>query len=151
MPTVETTIKIAQSPEIVAEAFLDSDNAVYWTKDLVRFEVISAPPDYVGSVANLHYKQNDREYVLVDVLHEMIPNEYFRSEVTGGGLKAAVETWLREKNGGTEVRFRWSGSGTNLIMRLLLPFLGGSIRRQMKSELVLFKDLVETHGPHFAV
>lgn len=149
MPTVETTIEIAQPPEIVAEAFLDSDNAVYWTTDLVRFEVISAPPGYVGSVAHLHYKQNDREYVLVDVLHEMIPNEYFRSEVTGGGLKATVETWLREKNGGTEVRIRWSGSGTNLIMRLLLPFLGGSIRRQMRSELELFKDLVETHGAHF--
>ena len=106
MPTIEFTVEIAQPPEIIAEAFLDPDNAVYWTKDLERFEIITREPGLVGSVAHLHYIQNDRPYVLEDILKEFIPNQYFRSEVTGGGLKAQVETWLGKKNGSTEVTIR---------------------------------------------
>ena len=150
MPKVETTVEIAQPPEVIAEAFLDPDNAVYWTKDLERFEVITRKPDLVGSVAHLHYRQNDQTYIMEDVLKEYIPNEYFRSEVTGGGLKAQVETWLRAKNDSTEVTIRWSGSGNRLIMRLLLPFLRSAMRRQMGSELECFKTLVEERGAHFS-
>lgn len=150
MPTIETSTEITRPPEIVAEAFLDPDNAVFWTKDLVRFEVISRKPGEVGSIAHLHYIQNGRPYVLEDVLEEMIPNQYFRSTVTGGGLKAEVETWLRAKNGSTLVTLRWSGSGTKLLTRLMLPFLRGAISRQARSELGHFKELVETHGAHFS-
>jgi hypothetical protein len=150
MPTVETAVEIAQPPEVITEAFLDPDNAVYWTKDLERFEVISREPGLVGSVAHLHYIQNDKRYILEDVMKEYIPNEYFKSEVTGGGLRAQVETWLREKNGNTEVMIKWSGSGNTLMMRILLPFLRGVMRRQMRSELECFKSLVEDRGAHFA-
>ena len=149
MPTVETTVEIARPPEVVAAAFLDPDNAVYWTADLERFAVISEEPGRVGSVAHLHYVQNGRPYVLEDVLEEMVPNQYFRSRVTGGGLQARVETWLREKESHTAVKVRWSGSGTTLLMRLLLPFLRGTIARQSQKELETFKALVETHGAHF--
>ena len=150
MPTIETTVEVAQPPDIVAEALLDPANAVYWTADLEHFEVISREPGEVGSVAHLHYVQDGRKYVMEDVLEEMIPNQYFRSTVTGGGLKAQVETWLRENNGNTAITIRWSGSGTTLPMRLLLPFLRRAIRRQMRSELELFKKLVEERGAHFS-
>ena len=150
MPTVETAVEIAQPPEVITEAFLDPDNAVYWTKDLERFEVISREPGLVGSVAHLHYIQTDKRYILEDVMKEYIPNEYFKSEVTGGGLRAQVETWLREKNGNTEVMIKWSGSGNTLMMRILLPFLRGVMRQQMRSELECFKSLVEDRGAHFA-
>ena len=150
MPTVEATVETSQPPDIIAAAFLDPANAVYWIIDLEIFEVISSKPDGVGSVAHMHYIQNDRPYVLEDVLKEIIPNQYFRSEVTGGGLIARVKTWLRERNGSTEVKIRWSGSGSTVLMRVLLPFLGGSIKRQMKSELDVFKNFVEIHGAHFS-
>lgn len=149
MPTIETTVEIAQPREVVADAFLNPANAVCWTTDLERFEIISGRPGEVGSVAHLHYNQNGRPFVMEDVLEEMIPNQYFRSRVSGGGLSAVVETWLRERRGTTEVRFRWSGSGSTFLMRLLLPFLRGTILRRARSDLDRFKDLVETHGACF--
>jgi hypothetical protein len=149
MPTVEAAVEIAQPPEVVAAAFLDPANAVYWNTDLERFEVISEEPGLVGSIAHLHYVQDGRPYVLEDVLEEVVPNQYFRSTVTGGGLQAQVETWLREAESHTVVTVRWSGSGTTLTTRLLLPFLRRAIARQTQSELETFKTLVETQGAHF--
>jgi hypothetical protein len=150
MPTVEATIEIAQPPEVIAEALLDPENAVHWTTDLERFEIISRKPGEVGSVAHLHYVQSGRPYVMEDRLEEMVPNRYFRSTVTGGGLKAQVETWLRGKNGSTDVTVRWSGTGTSLPLRIMLPFLRSSIRRQTLTDLDKLKSLIETHGAHFS-
>ena len=150
MPTVETSLEISQPREVVAQAFLDPANAVYWTEGLEAFEVIRGEPGLVGSVAHLHYVEGGRRHVVEDVLEEMVPNEFFRSTVTGGGLKARVETCLRVTEGGTKVTVRWSGTGTNLRTRLLLPFLRGVIGRQMQAELETFKTMVEAHGPHFA-
>jgi hypothetical protein len=150
MPTIETSIEIARPPETVAEAFLDPVNATYWEKDLKRFEVISRKPGEVGSLAHLHYVQGGRSYVLEDVLEAMVPNRYFRSKVTGAGLEARVETWLREKNGHTVVTMRWAGSGTTWVTRLMLPFMRRALVRQTRSELETFKSLVEARGAHFS-
>jgi hypothetical protein len=149
MPTIEITVEIAQPRATVAQAFLDPGNAVYWTNDLDRFEIVSGTPGDVGSVAHLHYARNGRRYVLEDILEETVRDRYFRSRVTGGGMEAVVETWLREKSGGTVVAIRWSGSGTTILMRLLLPLLRGALRRQIRRELDVFKALVETRGAHF--
>jgi hypothetical protein len=149
MPTIETTIYIARPCEVVAEALLNPANAVCWTTDLERFEILSGGPGEVGSVARLHYNQGGRTFVMEDVLEEMVPDLYFRSRVSGNGLRARVETWLRERRGGTEVRLRWSGSGSRLLTLLLLPFLRGMILRRMRSDLVRFKGLVETRGACF--
>jgi hypothetical protein len=149
MPTVEITVEIARPPEIVAAALLDPDNAVHWTTDLQRLEVLSGSPGEAGSVAHLHYLQKGRPYVLTDVLEEAVPNEYFRSKVEGGGLKVQVQTWLRKKNDGTEVRLRWVGRGTKLLTRLLLPLIRGAIARRSREDINRFKDLVETRGAHF--
>lgn len=150
MPTIETSIKIARSPEVICEALLDPENAVHWTTDLERFEVISGEPGQIGSVANLHYLQGEQRYVMEDRLEDYTPNEYFRSAVNGGGIQAQVETWLHEREGGTEVVIRWSGTGTTLLTRILLPFMRGSIRRQASKDLEALKSLIETHGAHFS-
>lgn len=61
-----------------------------------------------------------------------------------------METWLTEARGGTELRIRWSGSGTTLPTRLALILLRAKILRQTRQELGQFKRLVEAHGVHFA-
>jgi hypothetical protein len=95
------------------------------------------------------YGRNDRRYVLEDILEAVLPGRYFRSRARGGGVEARLETWLREKSGSTAVAIRWSGSGTTIPLRLLLPLLRGALRRQTKTELDAFKTLVEKRGACF--
>ena len=150
MPILETSLLIKQTPQVIEAAFLNPENAVYWTSDLEQFEVISRTPNLVGSVAHLHYIQEERCYILEDVMEDYVPGKYFKSRVTGGGLTAQVETWLQDQNGSTEVKMRWAGKGTTFLMRLLLPFLKGSIKKGMIAELEKFRDLVEQHGEDFS-
>ena len=150
MPTVEVSVTIKQPPEVVAQTFLNAEeNAPLWEKDLERFEVVTGEPGVEGSHARLHYQQQGQPYYLDDVLEEYIPKRYFRSTVSGGGISARVETWLQPADDGTEVRMRWQGRGKTIPTLTILPFIGGTIRRQMQEELETFKTLVEESGAHF--
>jgi hypothetical protein len=64
-------------------------------------------------------------------------------------VEATVETLLESKGEKTEVVLRWSGSGRNGLVNLLLLFGRKKMVKQSVSELELFKTLVETQGSSF--
>jgi hypothetical protein len=145
--TVETGIFITRPPEAIAAVILEPANAVLWTSDLERFEVVSGTAGEAGAHARLHYVQNGRPYVMDDFLLSVEPNRRYVSRVTGEALTAEVTTSLEASGDGTRVSVRWTGSGKHPVFRLTLPFMRGSIRRQADADLRKLKDLVEGRQP----
>ena len=141
--TIRADIRIARPPEVVTRVLLDPTQAVLWTTDLERFEVVAGSPGEVGSVARLHYRQNGRPYVMEDTLLEAESNRRYLSQVSGAALIATVETTLTACDDGTRVAIRWIGQGRALPFRLLLPFIRAMIVRQTKTDLRKLKTLVE--------
>ena len=141
--TIKTSIFIAAPPEAVTRVLLDPDQAVRWTTDLERFEVVSGTAGQPGAVARLHYVQNGRPYVMQDELVEADPGRRYKSRVSGEALVAEVETTLLPEAGGTRLQIRWTGSGRRFPLTLLLPLMRNSIRRQAEADLVKLRAVVE--------
>ena len=145
--TVTSEIRIDRPPEDIMAVILDPEQAVRWTSDLERFEVVSGRPGEVGSTARLHYREGGRAYVMQDTLLEADPLRRYVSQVSGDALTARVETILsREQDGSTRVSVRWTGEGKPLFLRLLLPLMRRSILRQAQADLAKLKRLVEGGG-----
>jgi hypothetical protein len=141
--TVEASIRMECPVEAVTAILLDADSAPLWTTDLERMEVVRGTPGGAGSKARMHYIQQGRRYVMEDELLEVVPNRYFKSHVSGEALSAIVETSLTPIGEATQVSIRWTGTGGPLVMRLLLPLLRRSIKRQALADLRKLKDLAE--------
>lgn len=147
--TVSTLIK--KTNDIVVNALMNPDNFPYWQKDVVKFEVIDKKPGEVGSIGRLHYSQNGkRSYIMDD---ELIFCEYgkrYISKVSGDIITAQVDTELQTVDNNTEMKVTWKGTGKQLFIKLLLPFMRSKMINQSKTELETFKKLVETRGADFS-
>lgn len=144
MPTIEVSTYVEANPEAIVEVLLDSHLAPAWTSGLDRLELVDGAPGQAGCVGRAHYTEGRRSYTLDDVLEQAVPNRYYRSKVTGGGLTATVETTL-EPVGDTEtdLTLRWTGTGTSPLTRVVLPLMKRRIAERAKTDLEALRRLAE--------
>ncbi|HMA60886.1 MAG TPA: SRPBCC family protein [Halanaerobiales bacterium] len=142
---------INQPRDIVIKAFLNPANMIFWTKDLEKFEVIAGKPGEIGSIAYLHYRQNNKRYKMRDELIECNPGFRYLSRVTGDTITATVETYLKDVGNDTELTIHWTGSGNSFLLKIILPLSKRKMIHQAKNKLKTFKDLVEKRGVHFNI
>ena len=143
MPTVEQSILIAASPSEVSGVLLDIDAAPLWTSGLERLELIEGTLGKPDSLGHAHYVEGSRRYVVEDRLIEAVPGQRFTSAISGGGMKATVETTLDEIRGGTRLTIRWKGTGTNPVTKLVLPLMQRQVSRRTQRDLHALRDIVE--------
>ena len=84
-----------------------------------------------------------------DELLETEPGERYKSRVSGQGIIAEVETLFEKTDKGTLITLKWSGSSKAVPFNLMLYLLRGRIKREARSELIEFKNFVETYGVKF--
>ena len=147
MPTIETCVSIAAPPQSVASVLLDADLAPTWTRGLDRLELIEGAIGEPGSIGLAHYVEGRRRYTLRDCLISVTSCRHYVSEITGGGLKATVETSLEPFADGTRMSIKWIGRGTNLITWLTIPLLKPLISKRSEEDLQSLRRLVESTSP----
>jgi hypothetical protein len=82
-----------------------------------------------------------------DVHMSVVPSRRYVSRLSGDALTAEVTTLHEPSGEGTQVTVRWTGSGKHPILRLMLPFIRNSIRRQAEADLRELRGLVEGAVP----
>jgi hypothetical protein len=149
MTTIETRIHIGQPPAIVAKAFLEPHNAVQWTSNLERVEMVLGRPGEVGATAHLHYAYKGRTNVMAQVVEIAEPDRRYVTQIKDESVVVRVETTLESTPGGTLLSVHWSARSTSWWPRLLLRMIRGAIADRAQMDLQIFKRLVENHGALF--
>ena len=141
--------RINKSNDIVYQAFINPDNMLKWSTDLEKFEIIKGKFGEIGATARLHYNQKGRKHTMEDRLEYIDPGRKIISRVSGEGMVVRVEINFSSINDETEIEILWNGTGSKLLLKIILPFLRGMIRNRAQAELDKFKSLVETQGINF--
>jgi hypothetical protein len=143
-------IIIKETIDIVTEAYIKPENIPFWMNNIEKYEVVKGKAGEAGSVAQIHYHERDKKYVMENKLEYCESGKKYVSTVSSEALFVRTETTFSSANGTTKIHYTWSGRGKYFILKLLLPFMRKSIRKMAKNELIRFKNLVEIYGVDFS-
>ncbi len=117
-----------------------------WRPALREFRQVSEGPLRVGTRIHEVIAWRGREIVLADEVTALEPE---RRLAVRGGWKAAdfdLDMLLEPQGQSTSVTFDWSLHPKTLTMRLVAPFLRGTMRRSTREEVEGLRAYVE-RGP----
>lgn len=139
----EYEIEIDRPLPEVYRAFKDPDNLPRWLTGLQRTEPISGRPGEVGSKTRQIYLERGRTVELIETITAHEPERRFAGTIEGQGMNGTLEVEFEDKGENTILRMRSDITGCTLLMRLLMPFFKGSIRKRQLGDLQRFGEKLE--------
>ena len=138
-------LPINKSRAEVWKAFDDPEKMKVWQPTLIRFESVSGTLGQPGAVSKLTYKENDREFSLIEkithrrepeLFHGVYDNQFaensIRNEFIEQGDKQTI--WVLE----TKYKFK------TLIMKILGTLLKKNYVTRTQKDMERFKEMVES-------
>ena len=121
---------------------MDVSNDVYWRNGMTKAEWTSQPPYGKGSTGEHTHKDIGIMKWEVTQIENGSSFEFIHTE---GGLKGSIAFFQVEaENKGSLVKAQMRMSGP-LIMRIMIFFMGGTMRKSVRGDLQKLKELLEKH------
>ena len=133
----------------VWNAFDDPEKTKIWQPSLIKFEPMSGRPGQPGPAAKLTYKENEREFSLIEKITQrdepnrfdgVYENNFADNVIRNIFIEKSKEQtlWVVE----TEFKFK------TLLMRILGPLLKKNYVARSRRDMERFKEMVEKQQTH---
>ena len=142
----KVTITINQPIEKVWNLFMDPNNLQHWLTGYISTTHLSGTPGEVGSTSLMKFLEGGREMEVKETVLQITPHQQYT-------FKMEHTSFENE----TEVRFISSGNQTEMIqtvqfvpkrflMKVMMLLFKGAMKKRMESDLIRFKNFVETQA-----
>lgn len=139
-----TTSTLIQRPIVNVYALLSDDKKVpLWLKGLQQIETISGRPGQKGFKAKYTFVENNRAVIFHEEITAAEPGRSFSAILQSDSLVLVGYTTLEDLNGQTRLVAQQNVRAKSFIMKLLLPFLKGMMRKRQQEDFFRFKQLAE--------
>lgn len=141
---MRTEIVIDASRQKVWSVFDDVDKRSRWQPALKSYTHKSGVAGQVGSVAELTYSEDGRNFVMQEHISEKREPDFLAGSYETQWASTTVVNHFESIDGETTrwvgyANFRFKG-----FMKIMALFLGGSIRKRTEADMQRFKLLVES-------
>jgi hypothetical protein len=137
---INESISISRNPELIWSYWMDVTNDVQWRNGITKAEWISQPPYGIGSTGEHTHKDLGAMNWEVTKFEDGRSFEFIN---TAGGLKGSIAIFQVEpENNGSRVIVQMRVSGS-LIMRFMMFFMAGMMRKGVRGDLQKLKELME--------
>ncbi len=137
---INETISILQNAESIWGFWMDVSNDVQWRDGIIKAEWTSPPPYGIGSTGEHTHKDMGAMNWEVTRFEGGSSFEFVH---TAGGLKGSIATFQVEpENNESRVHVQMRISGP-FIMRFMMFFMAGMMRKGMRGDLQKLKELME--------
>lgn len=143
MIKAEASVVINRSVEDVESFLTDFDNQSQWVSGFVEIRGQTEGPLRPGyTYTDVRQLLGQRLETTVEIT-EYVPNQKRAFKTTGGPIPAEATLTLDSVEGGTRVEYLIEAE-TSGVFKLTDPVLGRIIQRQVETDFINLKDLLES-------
>ena len=137
---INESISISRKPESIWSYWIDVSNDVQWRNGMTKAEWTSQPPYGIGSTGeHTHEKMGVMNWEIT----RFEDGRSFEFIHTAGGLKGSIALFQVElENDSSRVKVQMRMSGP-FIMRFMMFFMGSMMRKGVRGDLQMLKELME--------
>ena len=142
---INETISIEAKPESIWKYWMDVGNDVHWRNGMTKAGWTTQPPYGIGSKGEHTHKDVGIMKWEITAFNDGSSFEFIH---TAGGLKGSIAFFQVEpEDTGSLVHVRMRTSGP-FIMRFMMLFMAGMMRRGVRGDLQQLKAILEKQGYH---
>lgn len=139
----EIEVEIDKPLKEVYAAFNNPDNMPRWLTGLQRVVQVRGERGQVGSVSKQIYLERGRTVEMIETITAHEPERFFEGTLEAPGMKCDLRVDFSDRGDKTLLRFGGDFQACTFLMRILMPFMKGSIQRRQCGDMETFKELVE--------
>lgn len=129
----------------VWKAFDDPEKMKIWQPSLVKFEPVSGTPGQPGAVSKLTFRENDREFSLIESITHRREPEIFHGVYDNPFAENTIRNeFIEQRDGQTlwvmEAEYRFK----TLIMKILGPLMKKNFVARTEKDMERFKEMMES-------
>ena len=137
---INEAISIARKTESIWQYWMNVSNDVHWRNGITKAVWTSEPPYGIGSTGEHTHKDMGVMNWEVTSFNNGSSFEFIH---TAGGLKGSIAVFsVESENNGSRVNVQMRISGP-LIMRIMMLFMAGIMRKGVRGDLHKLKELME--------
>ena len=137
---INEAISIARKPESIWQYWMNVSNDIHWRNGITKAVWTSEPPYGIGSTGEHTHKDMGVMNWEVTSFNDGSSFEFIH---TAGGLKGSIAIFnVESENNGSRVNVQMRISGP-LIMRIMMHFMAGIMRKGVRGDLYKLKELME--------
>ncbi len=138
-------LPIHKSRTEVWRAFDDPENMKIWQPSLIRFEPVSGTPGQPGAVSKLTYRENEREFTLLETITQRHEPDLFHGVYDNQFAENSIQNeFIDQGDGQTLWVMETKYTFKTLIMKILGPLLKKNYVARTQKDMERFKEMVES-------
>lgn len=144
MVTYNTQIEIPRSVKEVYAVISDYKKAPQWITGLKQIDILSGTPGREGAKSKYTFEERGKEVIFYEKMVEVQPESYFIYRLQSDAVNMEAKTALEPRNGHTVVKMNNKVQGNSFLMKLVLPFMKGMMKKRQLQDLQQLKALLES-------
>lgn len=140
----KVTITINQPVEKVWDKLMNPDNLKFWLTGFVSVEHISGERGKTGSVSKLKFLERGKELEVTETALTVKHHQQYTFNMTSIAFDTDTDIRLVSIGNRTEMIQTVQFFPKQFLMKLLMFFMKGVMKKRMQNELIRFKNFVET-------
>jgi len=142
----KVTITINQPVELVWDKLMNPDNLKFWLTGFVSAEHVSGESGKPGAISKLKFKERGKEMEITETVTSIKPNQQYSFTMTSTAFNADTDIRLISFGSRTEMIQTVQFFPKQFFMKLFMPLIKGAMKKRTESELIRFKNFVESRS-----